>query len=546
MASSDTELYEPPRRSARLRKDRGGLVNEEPPKSKSKPAKKQVNKNHNFQAEKHTEFPDEYSGQPSDVVDKSLYNNPQPRDFSQRHFGRDNFENSRRSHQNFHNVPFVYNSNGSEPQLPAPQMMGRNIMRQGSEMRVNDAFHSHVYNNRQQMPRNSYGFSSENNAQQFSQSGNRAPQNFNMPERFSDLTIERNQGYGRNREPINPFSNGYVGHTPNRRQIDEMRGHGNSGFQGNYGDFDYDMPTNVHQEAHRVLPQGGRLRQNGNKIKPPAFDGSYEEWPYFKRLFLEASNLNNWDNQERFYNLLNSLQGDAKTFIISMEGQLNYLTFEQLLQMMEHRFGVGDRSSHFQSLLEGRHWKWGDNLRTYQDEIRRLVSLAFPEVQGWSHQEILVKKYFINGITDFALKQRLLVDPPSSLEAAVQYCERYISAKTAVDAGRRQLQKDRVRMVRPEEEYSDDETDSEEEDIVNILKENGYIPKQKGGKPFKGSKFFRKEGKQIKCFNCSGYGHIAKACPSPLNSKGSRTEAGDAETYKKEQNQPPVTQQKKN
>ena len=80
MASSDTELYEPPRRSARLRKDRGGLVNEEPPKSKSKPAKKQVNKNHNFQAEKHTEFPDEYSGQPSDAVNKCLYNNPQPRD----------------------------------------------------------------------------------------------------------------------------------------------------------------------------------------------------------------------------------------------------------------------------------------------------------------------------------------------------------------------------------------------------------------------------------------------------------------------------------
>ena len=130
------------------------------------------------------------------------------------------------------------------------------------------------------------------------------------------------------------------------------------------------------------------------KFKPPCFNGSYEEWPYFKRLFLNASNLNGWNNQQRLYNLLNSLQGDARTFIISMEAQLSHLSFEEVIQMMETRFGIGDRSAHFQSLLEGRTWKWGDNLRTYQDEIRRLVSLAFPEVQGWNHQEILVKKYF--------------------------------------------------------------------------------------------------------------------------------------------------------
>ena len=134
MASSDSELYEPPRRSARLRKDRGGLINEEPPKSQSKPAKKKVNKSYNFQAENNTEFPEENSGQPRDVVDKSIYNNPKPRDFSQSYFGRDNLENPRRSHPNVHNVLFVYNSNGSKPQLPPPQMTGRNIRRQDSEM----------------------------------------------------------------------------------------------------------------------------------------------------------------------------------------------------------------------------------------------------------------------------------------------------------------------------------------------------------------------------------------------------------------------------
>ena len=184
---------------------------------------------------------------------------------------------------------------------------------------------------------------------------------------------------------------------------------------------------------------------------------------------------------------------------------------------MENRFGVGDRSTHFQSLLEGRSWKWGDNLRLYQDEIRRLVSLAFPEVQGWHHQEILVKKYFINGVQDYNLKQRLLIDPPNTLEGAVQYCERFVAAKTAVDSGRkyfRHEKQDRVRMVRPCDEDSDEDDpfdDSFETDLVNLLREKGYV-----------SKTGKRDMSKTKCFNCQGFGHFAKDCPSPsLNGKRS-------------------------
>ena len=44
----------------------------------------------------------------------------------------------------------------------------------------------------------------------------------------------------------------------------------------------------IQQRVQNFPQQGGRSRQGFNKIKPPVFDGSYEEWPYFKRLFLEA------------------------------------------------------------------------------------------------------------------------------------------------------------------------------------------------------------------------------------------------------------------
>jgi hypothetical protein len=218
--------------------------------------------------------------------------------------------------------------------------------------------------------------------------------------------------------------------------------------------------------------------------------------------------------------------------MISMEGQLSHLTFEELLPLMEHRFGVGDRSTHFQSLLEGRLWKWGDNLRSYQDEIRRLVSLAFPEVQGWTHQEILVRKYFVNGIQDPQLKQKLLIDPPASLEGAVQYCERYVAAKAVVEGPRKPFQRtEKIRMVRPyEDEEDEEEGEDVVEEVVNFLRAKGFPSKTRDFKNFKcyncGMKGHMRRECKVKCPNCGGTGHQEKECSSPpLNWRKSPSEA---------------------
>ena len=322
-------------------------------------------------------------------------------------------------------------------------------------------------------------------------------------------------------------------------------------------DNQFQRGTDV-QDRRRDSHSGNR---NYAKIKTPVFDGSYDEWPLFKRMFLKVASLNHWGDEEIYFNLLNALDGEAKSYIISMERQLENLSCYQLMDMMEQRFGVGDRSAHFQTILEGKIWRKDDNLRMYQDDIRRLVSLAFPEVQGWTHQEILVKKYFINGIQEYQLKQRLLIDAPSTLEAAVQYCERFIAAKSAVDSSRKpHFSRDRVRMVRPAED-SDDEDDSDYseeeeelfEDSVNFLKKRGFDVKRSRNRFEDKNRFSSRKSDivcykcgekghvstkcqnkaQTKCYNCSGFGHMAAECPSPLNSHRSR-QAGGLETKKSE------------
>ena len=113
--------------------------------------------------------------------------------------------------------------------------------------------------------------------------------------------------------------------------------------------------------------------------------------------------------------------------------------------------------------------KRGENVRTYVDEIRRLVALAYPQVQGWSHQEVIDRKQFINGIQDNTFRQKLMIDPPGTVESAVQFIERYIAAKQFNSSRATSFSsRDRVRMVRPSED-SDSESESESDDEINQM-----------------------------------------------------------------------------
>ena len=175
-------------------------------------------------------------------------------------------------------------------------------------------------------------------------------------------------------------------------------------------------------------PRHGRAGQHNPKLKAPIFNGRYSEWPYFKRLFLEAASINAWSEREVRYHLLRSVEDEAKTFIISIDKQIEGSSLANIFAIMEQRFGETNGSHHYQSLLESKAWRQGDSLRLYVDEIRRLVSLAYHEVPNLIQQESLVRKHFVNGITDMTLKHKMLVDPPASVETAVQYAERYVAA----------------------------------------------------------------------------------------------------------------------
>ena len=141
------------------------------------------------------------------------------------------------------------------------------------------------------------------------------------------------------------------------------------------------------------------------------------------------------------------------------------------------------------------------------------------------------------------LKHKMLVDPPASVETAVQYAERYVAARDCMSKQKP------VRMVRP----ADDELDSDDEssdsaefqlDGIKFVRKGApsqrktkreSTPLRNRGTSGKTDKAFDIE--KIKCYNCGGMGHFKSSCPSPplnLNVSSSSGEKKTQENTKSE------------
>ena len=114
----------------------------------------------------------------------------------------------------------------------------------------------------------------------------------------------------------------------------------------------------------------------------------------------------------------------------------------------------------------------------------------------------------------------------------MQYCERYVAAKSVVESTRKPFQRtEKIRMVRPyEEEEDEEEEDDIVDEVVNFLRSKGVTSRNRDFKNFKcynfGMKGHMRKNCRVKCPNCGGLGHQEKDCPSPpLNERKSPSEA---------------------
>lgn len=242
-----------------------------------------------------------------------------------------------------------------------------------------------------------------------------------------------------------------------------------------------------------VMPQSGSrdsnysYSQRGNdsftrrpnfkgRSKPPTFSGKFGDWKMFRSLFLQVSSINQWDEQEQLFNLMSNLEGEARSFVSSLDFDTSSMTVHQLLKLMDDRFGSGRNQQHYETLLDSKSWNLNQDPREYADEIRRLVALAYPTCPS-DYKEILVKRHFVGGIHETDLRQQLVLHTPKTLEHVVEFVERWI-AMNAISNCKLKGTSSRpmnhaIRMVGPypDSDYEDDDDDSDaESDFEDTIK----------------------------------------------------------------------------
>ncbi|KAI5751979.1 hypothetical protein M8J77_012644 [Diaphorina citri] len=243
-----------------------------------------------------------------------------------------------------------------------------------------------------------------------------------------------------------------------------------------------------------VVPE----RANPARMKPPVFDGQMA-WSIFKRQFEAACECNLYSAKEKVTALMLSLRGPAADLIQTLPKDSN-LSYDELVSVIERRFGDDHMQDVYRIQLQNRVQKSGETLQQLQADIDRLAHLSY----GTGHPEILnhiATAAFIDAIADRELQQALRLAGKKTPAEALAYALQVESAK---QASRRSL---RVRQVSVSDKTDLYSPSAPYEEKAGMrcwhCNSKGYL--QRDCKK-------RKQMSSPECWTCGLKGHIQSDC----------------------------------
>jgi len=156
-------------------------------------------------------------------------------------------------------------------------------------------------------------------------------------------------------------------------------------------------------------------------LKPPKYDGT-TSFETFWAQFQNCSVYNKWTKHEELVYLRSSLQKEAGQVLWDYGTEVTN-SLKRLMKTLKERFGGTNQADKFRIEVRNRRRTNGETLQSLHSDIRRLVALAFPELDHHA-RETMACDYFIDALADpnFALKvrERSPVNLDSALRIALQ------------------------------------------------------------------------------------------------------------------------------
>ena len=276
--------------------------------------------------------------------------------------------------------------------------------------------------------------------------------------------------------------------------------------------------------------------QNDFKPRPPSFDGKPDTWePFLMQLKLMAKSYR-WSDRKFREQLMFALRGEALLFA----SNLPHITVEDtdsLLQVMGQRFGQCLLAETHRANLYNLKKQSKENLQQYSARVSRLMSRAYPGMQGTPVFENLAIEHLLRGLPDQKLAYEILTKKPRDLSEAIdmitwhEACRQY----TTKTSGLRNVQYQNS----DDEDYEYDQDSDSENTSSDVRRINGkrmvteervnqlwrdmqkYMSEQLekivGVNSEESDKRYgmtnKKRDSQPICFYCNKEGHIAPNCP---------------------------------
>ena len=172
-------------------------------------------------------------------------------------------------------------------------------------------------------------------------------------------------------------------------------------------------------------------------MKPDKFSGTGSVETFLAQFDICAA-YNGWTDKDKAAHLKCCLTGVAGQLLWDT-GRPDALTYSELREKLRRRFGSDDQQEKFQAELRARRRRKGETLAELYQDVRRLMTLAYPGEGSSSLCEQIAKDYFIAALGDRDLELKIREREPRDLESAFKHAVRIEAYEKAVlDEGREQ------------------------------------------------------------------------------------------------------------
>jgi len=166
-------------------------------------------------------------------------------------------------------------------------------------------------------------------------------------------------------------------------------------------------------------------KQPKHNVKLESFAGNGASIEAFLAKFEEHSRYFQWGEDDRVFQLKNSLTGTAATVL--WVGGANATTSE-LIALLKDQHGTENQLERFWLELYARCHKPNESLQELYQDIRRLISLACPNDKSDTSERLAINQ-FTSTLDNEDIRFQVLNQNPSKLETALHIAMRYEALK---------------------------------------------------------------------------------------------------------------------